>query len=99
VERRADVIAERVFGEPIAYDSRNIQCVGVDGKRQRPRHLPDKKEKLKANPGRWIIDMLTKDDARRLKEWWEGHTGASHRVVRSPSDRRYWAVVREGVPA
>jgi hypothetical protein len=46
----------------------------------------------------WMIDMLTKGNAKRLKRWWESHTGASHRIVRSPSDRRYWALVREGTP-
>jgi len=49
VERRADVIAEAVWGEPIKYDSRSVQCVGVQGERPRPTHLPDKREKLKAN--------------------------------------------------
>jgi hypothetical protein len=49
VERRADAIAEAVFGEPIEYDERCVQCVGVGGKRPRPKHLPDEKAKLKAN--------------------------------------------------
>ena len=49
VERRADVIAERVWGDPIVYDHRLVQCVGKDGVHPRPKHLPDKKEKLKPN--------------------------------------------------
>lgn len=51
VERRADVIAEHVWGEPIVYDQRLVQCVGRHGTHPRPRHLPDKKEKLKPNGG------------------------------------------------
>lgn len=52
-ERRADIIAECVFGEPIQYDSRNVQCVRVPGaKKRRPRYLPDKREKLRANTRR-----------------------------------------------
>jgi hypothetical protein len=49
VERRADVIAERVWGDPIVYDQKLVQCVGKHGTHPRPRHLPDKKEKLKPN--------------------------------------------------
>lgn len=49
VERRADVIAERVWGDPIVYDEHLVQCVGKNGTHPRPRHLPDKKEKLKPN--------------------------------------------------
>lgn len=53
VERRADVIAERVWGEPIQYDTRNVQCVGVPGaKKRRPRHLPDERAILRPNGGR-----------------------------------------------
>jgi GNAT superfamily N-acetyltransferase len=52
-ERRADAVAELVFGEPVLYDHQNIQCVRVAGaKKKRPRHLPDKREVLKPNgPG------------------------------------------------
>jgi hypothetical protein len=51
-ERRADVVAEAVFGEPILYDQRNIQCVRVAGaKKRRPKHLPDKREVLRPNGG------------------------------------------------
>ena len=39
-ERRADAIAEGVFGEPIRYDDRLIQCVQCDGVSPRPRRLP-----------------------------------------------------------
>jgi len=39
VERRADAIAEAVWNEPIVYDGRDIQAVGVDGAHPRPRHL------------------------------------------------------------
>ena len=49
MELRADVIAEAVWGEPIKYDTKNIQCIGR-GKSPRPRHLPDEKARLKANP-------------------------------------------------
>jgi hypothetical protein len=49
VERRADAIAEAVWGEPIRYDSRDVQCVGVRGKSPRPGYLPDAREKLKPN--------------------------------------------------
>jgi hypothetical protein len=49
VERRADVIAEAVWGDPIMYDERFVQCVGITGTRPRPAHLPDDVEKLKAN--------------------------------------------------
>lgn len=50
VERRADVVAEAVFGEPINYDDAYVQCVGVSGTSPRPSHLPDEVETLKANP-------------------------------------------------
>lgn len=51
VERRADVIAEWVWGQPIVYDTSDIQCVGGHGKKRRPRRLPDTVEVLRANPG------------------------------------------------
>ena len=51
VERRADVIAETVWGQPIVYDTRDIQCVGIHGKQRRPRRLPDEKAVLRANMG------------------------------------------------
>jgi hypothetical protein len=38
-ERRADAIAEAVFGEPIEYGEADIQCVGCGGKSPRPKHL------------------------------------------------------------
>ncbi|RLB37261.1 MAG: hypothetical protein DRH30_13500 [Deltaproteobacteria bacterium] len=50
VERRADVIAEAVWGQPLRYDDNDVQCVGVKGKKKRPAYLTDKKETLKANP-------------------------------------------------
>lgn len=50
VERRADRIAEAVWGEPIVYDADFVQCVGVHGQRPRPAHLPDKREVLRPNP-------------------------------------------------
>lgn len=40
VERRADAIAEAVFGEPIEYDERLVQCVDCGGVAPRPRRLP-----------------------------------------------------------
>lgn len=40
VERRADVIAEAVFGDEIRYDSRLVQCVRCQGVSPRPRKLP-----------------------------------------------------------
>lgn len=55
VERRADVIAERVWGDPIVYDERLVQCVGKNGTHPRPKHLPDRKEKLKANGGDLVV--------------------------------------------
>lgn len=39
-ERRADQIAEAVFGEPIEYDQKLIQCVDCGGVSPRPRRLP-----------------------------------------------------------
>lgn len=39
VERRADAIAEAVFGDTIKYDGRLIQCVGCEGVSPRPRKL------------------------------------------------------------
>lgn len=51
VERRADVIAELVWGQPVQYDGANVQCVGVAGaKSRRPSHLPDEKAVLRPNP-------------------------------------------------
>lgn len=49
VERRADAIAEAIWGEPIEYDVRDVQCVGAGGTTPRPRRLPDERETLKAN--------------------------------------------------
>lgn len=39
VERRADAVAQAVFGKTIKYDSRDIQCVACRGKSARPRRL------------------------------------------------------------
>lgn len=69
VERRADAIAEALWGEPVKYGAKNIQCVGR-GKSPRPSHLPDEKAKLKPNHrGRWyfedvdsFIDMLDESE-------------------------------------
>lgn len=38
-ERRADAIAEAVWGQPIEYGDKNIQCVGCGGRTERPKHL------------------------------------------------------------
>lgn len=84
VERRADAIAEAVWGEPIKYDSKNIQCFGR-GKSPRPAHLPDAKEKLKANAGRrepavFLFDVVHRPVPRV----------ASH----GASARYEWAVIK-----
>lgn len=39
IERRADKIAERVFGRPIEYGDLDIQCIACGGKSVRPRRL------------------------------------------------------------
>jgi hypothetical protein len=39
IERRADVIAECVFGDPIEYGHLDIQCIGCGGKTPRPGRL------------------------------------------------------------
>lgn len=39
VERRADKIAEYVFGSPIQYGRLDIQCVNCRGKKSRPKKL------------------------------------------------------------
>jgi len=39
VERRADKIAEYVFGNPIRYGKLDIQCVHCQGKQRRPKKL------------------------------------------------------------
>lgn len=39
VERRADVIAELIFGDPIEYGKLDIQCIGCGGKPVRPKRL------------------------------------------------------------
>jgi len=39
-ERRADQIAEAVFGDPIEYDQKLIQCIDCGGVSPRPRRLP-----------------------------------------------------------
>ena len=39
IERRADVIAECVFGDTIKYGHLDIQCVGCNGKGKRPGYL------------------------------------------------------------
>jgi hypothetical protein len=76
VERRADVIAERVFGEPIVYDEKLVQCVGREGIRPRPPHLPDKKEKLKANPGSELVLYVWEDPEGGVSRMWD--TGGIH---------------------
>lgn len=55
-ERRADVIAEAVFGEPIEYDGRDVQCVGCGGKTPRPTKLA---KNVVASPRR-IVAALQK---------------------------------------
>lgn len=40
VERRADAIAEAVFGDPIEYDCNLVQCIDCGGRSPRPRSLP-----------------------------------------------------------
>lgn len=39
VERRADAIAQAVFGRTVKYDARDIQCVQCEGAEKRPRRL------------------------------------------------------------
>ena len=39
VERRADKIAEYVFGRPIEYGHLDVQCISCGGKAKRPRRL------------------------------------------------------------
>jgi hypothetical protein len=39
VERRADMIAEHVFGDPVRYGDLDVQCVQCEGKPRRPRRL------------------------------------------------------------
>jgi hypothetical protein len=39
VERRADAVAEAVFGRTIKYDSKDVQCVACQGVSVRPRRL------------------------------------------------------------
>ena len=39
VERRADVIAELIFGDPIEYGKLDIQCIGCGGRSPRPGRL------------------------------------------------------------
>jgi len=61
VERRADAIADAVWGSPVRYDERDVQCIGCrSGSRSRPRDLPDKRENLRANGattrGRIVVD-------------------------------------------
>lgn len=51
VERRADAIAEAVWGERIEYDERDVQCVGHGGGRRRPKYLPDERDVLRPNAG------------------------------------------------
>lgn len=38
-ERRADAIAEAVWGAPIEYGENDVQCIGCGGKPERPKHL------------------------------------------------------------
>lgn len=73
VERRADVIAELVWGEPIVYDEHLVQCVNVNGVRPRPARLPDERAQLKANPG---------------DEWREESLAIALRTSAAPADPR-----------
>lgn len=54
VERRADAIAEAVWGEPIEYDGRDVQCVGHGTGRRRPKYLPDERDVLRPNTGKLV---------------------------------------------
>jgi GNAT superfamily N-acetyltransferase len=88
VERRADAIAEAIWGEPIEYDEAFVQCVGVGGVHPRPRHLPDKKEKLRANG--LEISIVEVDTGAKNAFEFEAHTSTqclgyikAHRTVAS----------------
>jgi len=37
LERRTDMVAEQLFGEPIYYDDRMVQCMGKGARGTRPR--------------------------------------------------------------
>lgn len=42
------------------------------------------------------FDMVTERDGKKLCKWWNAHTIDGHFTLqRSPSNRRYWAVMRE----
>lgn len=97
VERRADVIAERVWGEPIVYDESLVQCVGVEGIPRRPRHLPDEKAKLRPNTsgGReWtsqrMFDELVSHYARGQIEDPRKLFGPSPRFVDARGEDWFW---------
>lgn len=40
------------------------------------------------------FDVVTKRDARLLADWWNGHTVGQFEIRRSPSNSRFWAVIR-----
>ena len=84
VERRADAIAEAVWGEPIVYDKQLVQCVGVAGVHPRPAHLPDQKEKLKANGARKTGQQIYEEVGRR---WLAGDFVHPREVVGDRPDR------------
>lgn len=71
VERRADVIAEAVWGEPVEYDERLIQCVACNGRLRRPRHLPEERATLRANPATEEGALVVEEKGPELWVFWQ----------------------------
>jgi len=74
VERRADAIAEAVWGQQLRYDTRDIQCVGCHGSRSRPRRLPDEKASLKKNSDARYLPLPPIWEQNKAAAWDSGLT-------------------------
>lgn len=40
------------------------------------------------------FDVITMSDAIALRSWWNAHTTHNHRIERSKTNPRFWALVR-----
>lgn len=91
-ERRADVIAEHVFGIVIEYDDDDVQCVGCGGRSPRPAHLaknPDD-DRVPFYEGR-VIELGSPHTVEYLDEEGNHHEQPVYYRVRVSSDRDFRA--------
>jgi hypothetical protein len=89
IERRADTIAELVWGEPVEYGDRDIQCVGCGGKSPRPGHLAKNAAPADLSAATSLAKLLKKagssreDAATRIQERYGLSDAELRGVIRS----------------